>query len=533
MNPTLPSRSLTIYLSKAGKKRNSLIRDRRGIKEQNVAVGGTVNGRLLIKLPDSRPPSWADFFAGYVDPGEFGKASSCSAALLVPVQDRWVAVTFGQGRHLLADDSFEDRFGLRVALNSIDEKKIRSMDKQTFDAISRQTREQARQEANAGEFGFDVERDMLRAVTGAPRNSDLGTRLTGIDALNAHVRIELGDLYDLLELYYRKFFETTYRDSFPWVDQIAEVTDSNIVSVLNQAVIKMIREKQFDQCWLAVPGILDWSLVSGFRYSQAIRSPELYDIHLRTFLESLKHPEDIGIAGLQTRKIFCMGENDTILKSWSVFNCLYCELDHSNRSYVLNAGNWYVLEDDFVKQVNDSFARIPKYSGTFPDYDVKTEGEYNMALAASNTNYHLMDRDLTYRGGAIEFCDLLSKTKELIHIKRYGGSSTLSHLFYQGVVSAEFFQVDPAYRELIRSKLPKPFRTFGESRPKFEEFQVVFGIISRSDKPLTLPFFSRVGIRHAVRRLEGFGYKVSLAKIGVSESRRKFQKIRPVQRRNR
>ena len=54
----------------------------------------------------------------------------------------------------------------------------------------------------------------------------------------------------------------------------------------------------------------------------------------------------------------------------------------------------------------------------------------------------------------------------------------------------------------------------------------MFGIISRSDKPLTMPFFSRVGIRHAVRRLQGFGYKVSLAKIGVSDTRRKLQKLR-------
>jgi uncharacterized protein (TIGR04141 family) len=100
------------------------------------------------------------------------------------------------------------------------------------------------------------------------------------------------------------------------------------------------------------------------------------------------------------------------------------------------------------------------------------------------------------------------------------------------VASAEFFQIDAAYRELIRRKLPPAFRTFNsEVRPKFEEYHVVFGIISRSDKPLTMPFFSRVGIRHALRRLQGFGYKVSLAKIGVCELRKKKQKIRPKQTR--
>ena len=95
-------------------------------------------------------------------------------------------------------------------------------------------------------------------------------------------------------------------------------------------------------------------------------------------------------------------------------------------------------------------------------------------------------------------------------------------------MSAEFFKTEPEYRKLICDKLPEAFRVFNaEVRPKFEEYHVVFGIISRSDKPLTMPFFSRVGIRHAVRRLQGFGYKVSLAKIGVADDRRKLQKIRP------
>jgi len=532
MDNEVPSRSLTIYLSKGKQRRNSLIRSTDGITEKRIPVGKTIEGRLLIKSPTAKPPSWADLFKDYVDPREFGRASSPAATLLVPLQDRWAAITFGQGRHLLVTEAFEDRFGLRVALNCIDETKIRSIDKQTFDAIARHTQEQASQEANAGEFGFDVERDLLRAVTGTPRIEDYGKRLTGMDALNAQVRIRLSDLYDLLEIYHNKFFADSYRDSFPWVDQIAFVSDPALEKELNKALIGLIRDQRFDhrddRCWLAVPDIIDWARVSGFRYSQAPRRPELYDIHLRSFLEHLQNPESLSLAGLKGRKVFCMGENDQVMKSWSVFNCLYCELDKDGQSYVLNAGKWYALERDFVKQVNASFAKVPKYSGTFAEYDDATEGHYNDRIVKENSSrYFLMDRNLTYRGGSMEFCDIFSKDKELIHIKRYGGSATLSHLFYQGVTSAEFFQMDSEYRKLIRNKLSKPFHVFDPTkRPDFEEYHVIFGIISRSDKPLTMPFFSRVGIRHAMRRLEGFGYKVSLAKISVAENRSKLKKIR-------
>jgi len=88
--------------------------------------------------------------------------------------------------------------------------------------------------------------------------------------------------------------------------------------------------------------------------------------------------------------------------------------------------------------------------------------------------------------------------------------------------------MDSEYRRLIRSKLPRSFHVFDPAkRPDFEEYHVVYAIISRSDRPLSMPFFSRVGIRHAMRRLQGFGYKVSLAKIGVTDNRKRLQKFRP------
>lgn len=526
-----PWRSLTIHLAKENQRPESLIMVSDNVTEKSVPVGGRTVGRLFIRPAEAKPPSWADFFDPYVKPSEFGEVSSASAVLLVPVYKRWAAVTFGQGRHLLATEHLEDRFGLRVALNCIDDEKVKTIDKQSFDAIASHTLEQAAREANAREFGFDIERDILRAVTGTPRHSDFGRRLSGMEALNAVVQIELNKLHGLLETYYKKFFDTSYRTSnFSWVDQIREITDSALEFELNKAIVKLIQKRQFDdRCWLAVPDILDWSQVGGFRYSQATRTPEVYDIDLSSFLETLKDPHDLSESLLKNRSVFCMDLNDQVIRRWNVFNCLYCELDHQGHSYVLNAGNWYALDKDFVTLVDDSFAKIPRYSGSFSDYDDAAEGDYNKRLVKeNNTKYCLMDRHLTYRGGALEFCDVFSNSKELIHIKRYGGSATLSHLFYQGMTSAEYFQMDPAYRELILGKLPKQFHIFkANARPKFEEYQVVFGIISKSSKQLMLPFFSRVGIRHAVRRLQGFGYRVSLAKIGVADNRSKLKKFRP------
>lgn len=533
-NNEIPFRSLTIHLSKENQTPDSLIRDSEGITKKTVAVGGRTLGPLLIKPLAAKPPTWADFFYPHVNPSEFGEVSSSSAVLLVPIYKRWAALTFGQGRHLLTMNNFEDRFGLRVALNCIDEKKVKVIDKQSFDAIASHTLEQAARESNAREFGFDIERDLLKAVTGTPRHKDFGKRLSGKEALTALVQVELNHLAVLLETFHKQFLSTFYRTNFDWVDKIREVTNLTLVSDLNDALIDLIRSGQFDErCWLAVPDIIDWSKVSGFRYSNANRQPEHFDLDLTSFLETITDLRVLTEDKLKNRDILCMDLNDQVIESWTAFNCLYCELDRKGHSYILNAGKWYELDKDFVKQVNTSFAEIPKYSGSFTVYDDDTEGEYNKRLVDENSSeYCLMDRNLTRLGGPMEFCDVFSKSKELIHIKRYSGSATLSHLFYQGMASAEFFQTDPAYRKLVLSKLPKQFQIFtADARPGFEEYHVVFGIIKVSKKQLTMPFFSRVGVRHAVRRLNGFGYRVSLAKIDVADKRSKLRKCRSKPRR--
>ena len=46
-------------------------------------------------------------------------------------------------------------------------------------------------------------------------------------------------------------------------------------------------------------------------------------------------------------------------------------------------------------------------------------------------------------------------------------------------------------------------------------FEVVYAIVSQSQKDLWLPFFSRVNLRQASKELGRLGFRVSLAKIPV------------------
>jgi uncharacterized protein (TIGR04141 family) len=160
-----------------------------------------------------------------------------------------------------------------------------------------------------------------------------------------------------------------------------------------------------------------------------------------------------------------------------------------------------------------------------PEFNDRTETEYNSRVAGLfPSNFALMDADIIQHGGGrsrIEFCDLFADHKDIIHIKKYGSASMLSHLFSQGLVSGELFQMDSEFRRKVNEKLPSAHRLSNpDRRPRQGAYQVIFGVISSVPGDLVLPFFSRLNMKHAVRRLQGFGYRVTKAKIPVAETLR-------------
>jgi len=107
----------------------------------------------------------------------------------------------------------------------------------------------------------------------------------------------------------------------------------------------------------------------------------------------------------------------------------------------------------------------------------------------------------------VEFCDIFTKSKIMIHVKRYGGSGVLSHLFSQGVTSASLLLWDEGFRKALNRGLPVTHR-FGNP---------AYAIASQSEGELVLPFFSRVTLRNAYRQLSNYGFKVTCSKIEMTQ----------------
>lgn len=526
-----PTLNLTIYLAKTVyHSPTSLLKERENnLLNFRITSGGLAIGDLYVQTVTPRAPRWARYFRDHIDVRQLGKVSSSSAVLIVNTKGRLYAITFGQGRYLLLSECWEERFGLIVALNCVGENNVRSIDKRTFDAISRHSREQASRETSARDFGLDIERDLLRAVTGTPTDNAFGKRLYGMDALNVSASAEIEDIPNLLSSFHEKYLDISYKKNFPWVDQIAEVKNPGVRDKLDSLLIERIRSKTFDRIWMAVPEVVPWEKVAEFRFAFGSRAPGHTDIHLDAFIESLDDPASLEKHTLLHRYVHCIDIDGITIDKWQAYRCLYAELDHEGDSFLLSGGNWYRVARDFVDEVNRYYDQIPVYRANLPEYNDPSETAYNERVAISDVSrFALMDRKVISHGGGygqVEFCDLYTSDKDLIHIKRYGGSSVLSHLFSQGLVSGELFQTDRSFRQKVNDHLLPPFKLDDCSkRPESREYQVVFAVVSDAPGDLVLPFFSRLNLKHAVRRLEGYGYRVARAKIPVKDTLARLKK---------
>lgn len=514
--------SLSVFLIKEGFTKHTQIIKAESCEVVDIHIAGHGKGRLYIRRIHNVEPKWVSLFAAATHDLEI-KTEGVGAAFLIRIDERFFALTFGQsGRFLLQDDVCEDRFGLLVTLNAVDEQSIRCVDKQSLDSIESHSRIQSGQQTSADAFGLDIEQDMLKALVGRPREITLGTSMTGNDSLSVNVHLDLIDLPELLRSYRKHFEADLTATKYGWVNNIAEIKprSTSLIAALEEALIKNLACKEPQDAWLAIPEIIDWTHVKGFTYSNDNQGVHP-DVTWRAFFETFDK-EALSIELLKRRRVYCAdADHKRVYKDWAVFKCLYAEVDLDGSKYILNDGKWFQVNKDFVQKTNEDYAKIPLSPLDLPNYTEGGEGAYNKAVANLYPDkFALLDADAVIHGGSkgkIEFCDLFSIDKRLIHVKRYGKSSVLSHLLAQGLVSAQLLHTDADFRKKVRAKLGKGYaELIPERRPDEGDFTVTYAVISDADGiGLHLPFFSRVNINNTAAVLKGFGYKVEVLKISV------------------
>ena len=157
---------------------------------------------------------------------------------------------------------------------------------------------------------------------------------------------------------------------------------------------------------------------------------------------------------------------------------------------------------------------------------VEAEGEYNSRVVKENEKELVNFDKNNFRGfpdryqDQIEICDIITKNRKFICNKIYKHSSApLSHLFMQGIVSANMLYEVKDYRikinESVKSKFGDNF--IGEDNINRSEITFVYGIGIENENgdhiADTLPFFSKISLRQSIRALKKLAYNVQIIRI--------------------
>ncbi|MBT11028.1 MAG: hypothetical protein CMI02_03220 [Oceanospirillaceae bacterium] len=532
-----PYRRLNVLLAKdefSDAEYRDLLSPDAKVSELEIEEGHGFDGAIYVKNPEEKRPRWAQLIDALVgtEVGQLSNRSS-SAVFLIRVSGKVLAFTFGYGRFLLNLGCFQQDFGLKTALNTLNHQSLRSVDLHTLEDQPIQKRSQAARGSEASVFGIDIFRDVLRAVTGSPRAGVGFKNISGGDAIYSFSQEMLVSEMPRVASRLIYFYQLDlYKDSFGWVDNIRRIKDADTVAKLDELLLDAVKNKD-PGLIITLPEVVEWDKVMGFSFTRAKK-------YLTPVIDADQYLNNVDADSISTESIrrdrlFLTDVNDNEF-GYPVYSCLYLELDSDDTRKVIFGGTWYEIDKSFMSSVDSTLAMVALSDLEFPGVyvweedgkaKIETEGDYNERVAAAQ-GFFLLDKKLvkcTKTTSPIELCDLLTQDKQLVHVKhRKGGSAGLSHLFAQGSVSAEVMLGDKGFRKKARTVLrrvdPRARDLVPLNSLRSSEYEVIFLILGAEGQSLKekLPFFSKVNLTRVYENLSQRGFTVKIA--GASQVER-------------
>jgi uncharacterized protein (TIGR04141 family) len=498
------------------------------------------------------PPDWETFLEqGTSGPLDLEESATNSAVLLVRVQrndgDRWVAFTFGLGRYLLNRDWLERRFGLRVCLNlayprgeifdgSLVPARLKTIDAKTIDEVTYDTHRRASRSVPLENFGLNIRRDLMAGVQAYPADpGEWGKVVQGATSFRHSKALRFAEIGQRARRLVDAWSAADFRDRFSFIENIQPVDDERIED-LEATMVDLIFSDDHGGFDLVPPEDYGSEAIAGFKLPNergTSYDPELtLDDYLKYVGGTTLDPDR-----LKRDRLKAVDLRGNVLGRPAVFDFLTGQLVLDSGTYILVEGVFYEVHNDYLKDLATDIQSIPRYAGALPPWYLRwgtTEAAYNANAATCSSDLLLLDK-LTVRPAGrssdVEVCDLLTRNGALLHVKKKSRSSTLSHLFSQGHVSADLLVRDVTFRSKLidlvddveqkRATHDDGFQIgfkelFSLSAATPSHHEIVFVIIGDwkgQPSPLSLPFFSRVNLRQRTEDLKAMGFRVSCACI--------------------
>lgn len=530
-------------------------------------LGAAAEGDIIVALIRrlAAPPSWHAFIRDAFNLSGFGSVrESLGAAVFCAVsaavddgEVRWVAWTFGTAGRALRRSAQDPRFGLLAVLNLLvvpllksdnaaqrqsrrrRGPQLREMRYRTTSPYTQQTGHRAARDIPVDGFRVDQTSDLVAAVGGSGADPALTTStLLGGRSLRFRAWISRPEeMTELASIALERSTATEYREMFSWIDNIRPVDDPVLIRDLRMQLSDEIMRNPDSPF---IDAILPDDLIEtgddrSIRYILFPRergtgrgNVTLAMAAISRLLGQMRNSgsED---AGLDASLRF-LDESGELIGTATVLECISATLKRGDAEFITYDGDFYSVNRTFVSRIDAELCRIPASEIHYPRYGGETEPDYNEMAARDYPNeFVLLDRamiELPDEHG-VEAADLVSASGALIHVKRKGKSSVLSHLFLQVANSCELLRrSDLAWRQLsslIRERATDEVAVatieavHAAVQKRQSELEVAFAFLGDwHGKTITsLPLFSRISMVNEARRVSNLGFRPTVAMIST------------------
>lgn len=478
-----------------------------------------------------------------------------NAIIFIPINERWFALSQGYSSSFLKNEYIETQFAYYTVLNVLDPKKITTTKVFQPDTSLRQLTEKSAGTTNLQLPHFGLSTSIVRDLSGKVKEEyeEQFSSISGGSgkALKIKAIRDPNEFHTILKVLLERYQSEDYKTTFPELVHIQEVKDTERIVELNKKLSEAILQDN-PNIQLNLPDIIDgfdwiWKLKPYFSDNQVFDEFSVENIFS---VINVDRDKDI-LSHCQSLKVQVKESEEESLnwKTFTLINCLSFDTgiqEQANMRYFLIEGIWYQVDQNFLKKLNEgleSKLELFEVADKFPtvrnalSYPCeripasKKEARYNKALADLLGGIILDCTNSSLPGQSqIEPCDVYyanSVEAFFIHNKFYNYSATLSHLFNQGLVSAQLFRNSEESAEKVKYYIEQSGNTAQlEQLEKLiaNEIQmiVLFGILQKNEKQdipksvTSLPLFSRISLSHVIDGLHAENSKVGIVFISYT-----------------
>jgi uncharacterized protein (TIGR04141 family) len=468
----------------------------------------------------------------------------CGGVLLLGIDGTAYALSYGNGHRLIPDELKDKRFGLSFLIRRLDGDQVKDLVRRRANGRGRVDSTVVAAGAPVWMLGVAENVEIIRRIGGCAR--DLKVTFASADdrAVNVEgsvgLRMRFGVQPEHLVADIRECARVCRGErpdpALEFIDYVQPVADADTKTLLDFELESLLGGAISDVGERLLPvvptSVLEryceassFTIRIGHARSCVVPSLELEDILRRTRVQ--RNGE--RVKALRGGRVCLNADNcgEEVLDEARADKWLEANVSLDARRFFLVDGEWFEIGTDYVRASKEAIVRLfpamscvvlPSWSPTaYP-----TEYDYNCFVAdRSLGDYLCLDknrrvRDPLGRRSPLEICDLLGPDNELIHVKKAAGSAPLSHLFSQGLISAQSLVTGPAS---VRERFVETVKglPLGRVLPSdFKPAKVVYAILLENGKQLTpdtLFPFSQATLAQAARILGMYGITVEV--IGI------------------